>query len=220
MPQTKDLIYILLRGRVAIVSEDRVYTEVKREIKRSRWKRKKDREKRAAETALGKENPPIVEDDIPTDFPMENEKVNKADFKVLDQLGTTFGNDKLLSGKNFRPSFVRAIGNYHDVEDDTKVHHVCVLAMPMKVIEETLKKLSNTGENKEKTDFFTHYKWFDNFTQSLKTKFNNCCHKKDFYPGAKIIQEGKNIGVAYAIISGTVKLVCQKSNSKFRVLEY
>lgn len=81
VPQTKDLIYILLRGRVAIVSEDRVYTEVKREIKRSRWKRKKDREKRAAE---GKENEPVIEDAVPTDFPFENDKVNKADFKVLD----------------------------------------------------------------------------------------------------------------------------------------
>ena len=161
MPQTKDLIYILLRGRVAIISEDRVYTEVKRETKRSRWKRKKDREKRAAE---GKEGEPVIEDAVPTDFPFENEKVNKADYKVLDELGTTFGNDKLISGKNFRPSFARAIGNYHDVEDDTRVHHICVLAMPMKVIEETLKKLSNTGENKEKTDFLTHFKWFDNFT--------------------------------------------------------
>jgi len=96
-----------------------------------------------------------------------------------------------------------------------------VLEIPVRIIEETIKKLANSGENKEKTDFMRRFDWFDNFTQSLKTKFNNCIVKKTFYPGAKIITEGTtNELKAFVIVEGTCNLVCRKANAKFTVLEY
>lgn len=83
-----------------------------------------------------------------------------------------------------------------------------------------MKKLANSGENKEKTDFFKHFKWFENFTQSLKTKFNNCTKKKMFYPGAMIIKEGTSSKMAYVIVDGTCSLVCAKTGHRFTMLEY
>ena len=110
-----------------------------------------------------------------------------------------FGNDKIFTTKNFRPSYALAVGQ------DT-----VILSFPLQVIEDTVKKLANTGENKEKTDFFRHFDWFDNFTQSMKTKFNNVVHKETFHPGMRLIEEGQNKHTAYVIINGTVNLQCQK----------
>jgi len=110
-----------------------------------------------------------------------------------------FGNDKIFTTKNFRPSYALAVGQ-----------STVILSFPLDVIADAVKRLANTGENKEKTDFFRSFPWFDNFTQSMKTKFNNVVHKETFYPGAKLIEEGQNRHTAYVIISGTVNLVCQK----------
>ena len=121
-----------------------------------------------------------------------------------------FGNDKIFTTKNFRPSYALGMGD-----------KTVILSFPLQVIEDTVKKLSNTGENKEKTDFFRHFDWFDNFTQSMKTKFNDVVHKETFYPGAKLIAEGSNNHKAYIIISGTVNLVCQKkAGTMFSNLAY
>lgn len=106
-----------------------------------------------------------------------------------------FGNDKIFTAKNFRPSYVVS------ASENTVILKFCV-----KIVEDTIKILSNTGENKEKTDFFKEFLWFDNFTQSMKTKFNNVVHKEIFYPGAKIIAEGTNFQKAYCIVEGTVKI--------------
>ena len=65
-----------------------------------------------------------------------------------------------------------------------------------------------------------HFDWFDNFTQSLKTKFNNIMTKKVFYPGMKIIEEGKSNPKAYIIVNGNVKLMCNQTGNKFTYLEY
>ena len=62
-----------------------------------------------------------------------------------------------------------------------------LVEIPLRIIDEYVKKLSNTGENKEKSDFMKKFLWFDNFTQSLKTKFNNTLKKKIFYKGMKIV---------------------------------
>ena len=39
-----------------------------------------------------------------------------------------------------------------------------IISIPVKVIEDEIKRLANTGENKEKIDFFRHFTWYDNFT--------------------------------------------------------
>jgi hypothetical protein len=86
-----------------------------------------------------------------TDFQFD--EINKSDYKTLDIEGSSFGNDKLVSNRSFRPSFVISITS-----------ETVVVAIPIKIIEETIKKMSNTGENKEKIDFFRHFDWYDNFT--------------------------------------------------------
>ena len=140
-------------------------------------------------------------------FPFET--LPKTEYKLIDLPGLTFGNDKVVTARNYRPSFGMSCS-------ETAV----ILEIPFKIIEEAVKKLSNTGENKEKTDFMKKFQWFSNFTQSLKTKINNCLTKKVFYPGAKLIVEGTNDRVAYIIISGTCSLVSYNSRQKIAVLEY
>ena len=54
----------------------------------------------------------------------------------------------------------------------------------------------------------------------MKTKFNNCVVKKTFYPGSKLLVEGKNDLMAYVIVSGTVNLICRKSAQKFSLLAH
>lgn len=144
---------------------------------------------------------------VSTDFPFTI--VSSSDYKKLSQVGRTFGNDKIVSGKNFRPSYALSL-----------TPQTILVTIPVKLLDEAVKRLANTGENKEKTDFFIHYPWFANFTQSLKTKFNNCVQKKTFYPGAKIICEGANSMTVYAIVEGTCNLVCKQTASRFTVLEY
>lgn len=125
----------------------------------------------------------------------------KSEYKVIDTPGLTYGNDKVVTGRNYRPSFAMSVG------ESTKI-----LEIPFRVIEEAVKKLANTGENKEKTDFMKRFPWFSNFTQSLKTKFNNCLTKKIFYPGARLIEEGKNDKIAYLIVKGTCSLLSYNSS--------
>ena len=86
-----------------------------------------------------------------TDFPFD--EVNKSEYKTVNEVGATFGNDKLVSGRNFRPSFVLS-----------SAQETVVVAVPTRVLEEAIKKLANTGENKEKTDFFRQFQWFVSFT--------------------------------------------------------
>lgn len=94
-------------------------------------------------------------------FPFD--QLPKTEFKAIDQPGLTFGNDKVVTARNYRPSFALSSGE-----------STVVLEIPFRVVEDAVKKLANTGENKEKTDFMKRFPWFSNFTQSLKTKFNNC----------------------------------------------
>lgn len=95
-----------------------------------------------------------------------------------------------------------------------------IVVVPLGGLDEAIKKLADTEENKEQTNFFRKFQWFENFTSSLKTKFNDCVTQKTFYPGGKLIVEGTNDMTAYVIVSGTVNLVCKKSAQKFTLLEY
>lgn len=72
--------------------------------------------------------------------------MNKSEYKTVNEVGATFGNDKLVSGRNFRPSFVLS-----------SAQETVIVAVPTRVLEEAIKKLANTGENKEKTDFFRQF---------------------------------------------------------------
>ena len=79
-----------------------------------------------------------------TDFPFES--ISKADYKFNEQPGATFGNDKIITGKNYRPSYVLALSK-----------KTTIVTVPVKLLEDLVKKLANSGENKEKTDFFNRF---------------------------------------------------------------
>jgi len=66
----------------------------------------------------------------------------KGDYKILFKR-EIFGNSKILTLKRYRPVYCLAQGNI------TKV-----LSIPLHVVEIAIKNVSNTGENKEKTEFF------------------------------------------------------------------
>ena len=243
-PAIKDLIYVLLSGRVAIIDNQQVFQRIQKHKKLLGRKRQKiiDAKEREVEQghaaradlekimkqmelkdeeeildeAAGAEN--VEQEDVKdknaavtnpgiSDIPLND--LSKSDFKMLKILGSTFGNDKIITSKNFRPSYAIAVGK------ETKI-----LSMPLRVVDEAIKKLANTGENKEKSDFFKHYDWFYNFTQSLKTKFNNLVTKKVFYPGSYLFKEGQTISKCYIIVDGTCHLIQTKPGKKFAMFEY
>ena len=199
-PAEKTNIFMLLRGSVVIVGDERTHKTSNRQVRKTRHRRRKAEEKRQAEIEAGLAAPdeevaeeaaekPKAADpakdpvaakkeakkaaaaavaaaaqaaaeaeakaalipEFVSDFPFE--MLNKSDYKLVDEVGTTFGNDKILSARNFRPSYVVS------VSEDAVVLKFCV-----KIVEDTIKILANTGENKEKTDFFKEFLWFDNFT--------------------------------------------------------
>lgn len=204
-PTEKDTIYVLLEGIVHIIADDRTYKKIKVEIRRFRKLKAKiemlkEQAKAAGEISENEKEEEKKEDQeegeppIQSDFPFV--EINKFDYKPMNEKGS-FGNDKIITSRGFRPSYAISVG------PSTKV-----LEIPVRVIEDAIKKLANTGENKEKTDFMKHFIWFSNFTQSLKTKFNNCINQVTFYPGSKIISEGANNQNAYIVIDGSCRIVC------------
>ena len=120
----------------------------------------------------------------------------------------TFGNDKIITNKNFRPSFGIAEGD-----------HVKVVGIPIKSIEKSVHIIANTGENKEKFDFFKKFPWYDNYTQSMRSKYNNSFKKITFYPGQKLISEGQKEKVLFIIVDGLCNLVCTNTSHKLKDLE-
>jgi len=200
-PSEKQTIYVVMQGAVHVIADEKTIKRVAFEVKKAKRKFKKLKEKEE----LGELMEPLKRPK--TFFPYE--EINKTEYKVFENEGITFGNDKIITTKGFRPSFGIAIG------DQTQI-----LSIPVKSIEDGVKYLANSGENKEKTEFMRRFAWFHNFTQSLKTKFNNVIEKKTFYPGAKLIKEGTNENLVYVIVEGTCSLVCRKSGQKLTVLEY
>ena len=73
------------------------------------------------------------DEEFKSDFPHEG--FGKNDLKKIT-LNHTFGNDKIITHKGFRPSYGIAEGQ--DVQ---------VLVIPLKCIEDCIKKLANSGEN-------------------------------------------------------------------------
>ena len=91
----------------------------------------------------------------------------------------TFGNDKIITTKGWRPSFGISEGEI------TKI-----LRIPVRVIEKSMKIIENSGENKEKTDLMNQIEEYRNYSQALKTKINSLFTQKTFYPGQKLVTEG------------------------------
>ena len=160
-PSEKDTIYVLLEGEVHVIADDRAYKKIKVEIRKFRKLKAKiemlkeqakaagelsENEEEKEKEAEGTQEEPSIE----TDFPFD--EISKFDYKSMAEPGS-FGNDKIITSKGFRPSYAISVG------PSTKV-----LEIPVRIIEDAIKKLANTGENKEKTDFMKHFQWFSNFT--------------------------------------------------------
>lgn len=143
--------------------------------------------------------------DFLTDFPSDT--VSKSDFKRIKH-DSTFGNNKILTNKGFRPSYAVAEGEL------TKI-----ILMPLKVIQDAIVMISNSGENKIKSEFFKQLPWFEAFGQSYKTKFNNAVTMKTFYPKQVIIEEGASTRFMYIIVQGNCNLVCRDTNQRIKELE-
>lgn len=151
-PGEKQTIYLILKGQVIVISEERILKKVRQLVRKKR--KLKAKAKQAAEEAG--EDPAAVaggEQDggeeeqtmkFETDFPYE--EIGKGEYKALSNEGATFGNDKTLTGKNYRPSYAIAAAP-----------ETVVVTIPVRVIEDAIKKLANTGENKKKTDFFKKF---------------------------------------------------------------
>ena len=84
----------------------------------------------------------------------------------------TFGNDKVITQKGFRPSYGIAEG------ENTKI-----LSIPVKLIEHAIHNIANTGENKEKADFFKQFDGYASISQAMRAKYYSAFKKYTFYPG-------------------------------------
>jgi len=78
----------------------------------------------------------------------------KNDFKRVE-VDQTFGNDKIITSKTFRPSYGMAKGEV------TKV-----LQIPIRSIESIIRAINGEGENKKKFDFFNEFPWYQNLLYS------------------------------------------------------
>ncbi len=141
-------MYILLEGGLSIIADEKIYKRINFEVRKKRRRREK-----AIEKARDQGNMDEVNNLQKTESDYPIEEISKSEFRILDHPGNTFGNDKVISSKNFRPSFGLSCSEV------TKV-----LQIPVRTIEEAIKKMANSGENKEKTDFMKMFPWFENFT--------------------------------------------------------
>ena len=104
-PKENKFIYLVVSGRVNVISSEAVYNAIEKTIKRTRKKALAEYKKKCelyGQEYVGKEPLKFV-----TDFP--EEKFRSGDFKRLKP-NQTFGNDKLITMKGYRPSFVLAEG--------------------------------------------------------------------------------------------------------------
>lgn len=126
-PTQRELIYVVLEGQLALIADDRIFKRTNFEINKTRKKRNKLLQKYEDEGGASKEDIEAILA-FETDFPLEI--IPKTEYKLVNIVGSTFGNDRIFTGKNFRPSYGISCCR------ETKI-----LEIPTKVIEDALKKL-------------------------------------------------------------------------------
>lgn len=105
-PTNRELMYVIMSGRVSLISDDRIYKRTNFEIKKARKKRKKAIQKIEDEGGEPAEKAALL--GVIDDFPYEI--INKTEYKIIEEPGTTFGNDRIMSAKNYRPTFGLSCG--------------------------------------------------------------------------------------------------------------
>ena len=170
-----------MEGMVNLIDSESMLKKVMVDVKRKRKEREKklkvliakygeDIGEKEMQKARDNEllNAGLGPNDFLSDFPQES--LSKTDFKKI-KCDQTFGNNKILTNKGFRPSFAIAEGRV-----------IKIVKIPLKKIQDVIVQISNSGENKVKSEFFKQLSWFEAFGQSYKTKFNNATSLKIFYP--------------------------------------
>ena len=99
-------MFLVVQGSVNVINSESDYKEMDSLIKKSR--KKKDKEMKNLINVYGKEYVDAkIEIKFETDFPTNNYR-NKEYKRV--RVNQTFGNDKLVTNKGYRPSFVISEG--------------------------------------------------------------------------------------------------------------
>ena len=93
-----------MQGGVHIIADEKIVKRVAFEVKKAKRKYNKLKQKEAMGDLLEPLKRPK------SFFPYE--EINKTEYKVFGDQGMTFGNDKIVTTKGFRPSFGIAIGDH------------------------------------------------------------------------------------------------------------
>lgn len=105
-PKENENMFLVVQGSVNVINSESDYKEMDSLIKKSR--KKKDKEMKNLINVYGKEYVDAkIEIKFETDFPTNNYR-NKEYKRV--RVNQTFGNDKLVTNKGYRPSFVISEG--------------------------------------------------------------------------------------------------------------
>ena len=206
IPKENKFIYLVVSGQVNVIHSESMFHAIEKDIRKSRWKSDKQNKKKVemfGQDYVNKEPLKFI-----TDFP--EDKYKNGDYKKIHD-HHTFGNDKLITGKGYRPSFALAQGIT-----------TSVLIIPVHKIEDCIHKIANSGENLIKSNFFKKFDWFAGWSAAKRTKLLEHVSKVDFYRGNRIITEGTNEQWMYVIMSGTANLVKESHNNNelFKKFEF
>lgn len=200
-------MYYIISGTVYLIEREQTVKAIKNDVRRARKNQAKEAERLKAQAAaegrvLEAPSPQAFKSDLPVHVLSANEFVKK-------NAKQTFGNDRVLTTCSFRPAYGLAMGE-----------RVRILAVPLEEVKKALAIVENSGEHRERLEFFRSFRWFKAMTQVQKNKFLNATRRVAFWPGQKIINEGENSRYLYLLQSGSVTLQCTKTGGAFRELEH
>lgn len=116
-PKEQNILFYVVEGSCAVISEERIKKKITVHVRRTRKKRAKAIEDGTLENPDDKSQGAVFESDFPYDI------LTKGDYKKIIE-GQTFGNNKILTSKSWRPSFVLGIGE-----------QIKIICIPVTVIE-------------------------------------------------------------------------------------
>ena len=185
-PQERDHLYLVVEGRVNVISDEQVLQKVFSEIKIGRAKRTQAKRKELLAIFDGdrqlvemefQKDPHMAIRDVSTEFP--SALLDPTDY-ISKRAYQTFGNDQVLTNKRSRPSFALTEG------------HSCIIAkIEVSIFEDIVNRINSNPINRQKNDFFRKFQWFQQLNQTMKAKVNECMQAQNFLPGQRIVAENK-----------------------------
>ena len=107
-PKDMDFVFVVLKGRISIIHDERVFKKIQQDVRKSRRKQLELMQLKYAQQAEIENNPfakQEEQEDFVSDFPYD--QLKKQDYLLLKE-GQTFGNDRMITNKKYRPSFAIA----------------------------------------------------------------------------------------------------------------